>query len=293
MRPHGPRILVPALFLAAFLAAACGEDGGNGGSDTPRTVTGDTNCLVTFGVTNAVDLEILDANIDYRRTRGTFAGDRSSVCEPLVPGSLISTTHSPDRTVLNLSLLAAERSLHGPRDLVRCRFVGEARPRAKDFSIAVVSYEPARPALSATKIACSITDGIPTSSTSTTSTLPTCTDGCGGGEECFEGKCAGPDDYELVFTLADEVNLGSLLIQVYHDCALGSMVGEADRVDCEIAPFNAFANFNNMITDEVACGASVPGFDPTPQFVAGIISTTGVETPADLFTCRFRSAGRR
>jgi hypothetical protein len=264
---------------------------------TPRLGTGEFHCDITFGVTNATRLNNVQAVVDYEATDGDFVGFlRDLECEPLVNSALVDVVDygrcdRACRPELAISVMT-QQDVDAPLDLVRCAFVARKRPKASQFRPRLMDYAAdAEPQLAATRVSCSLGEDTPSASTSTSTTstvVSECTQACGEFEECIDGECIGIDDYSITFSVADAQTFGALTVYLRHDCGLGRFVGDGAAVDCEFGDFNALPAFNNDVTDTHPCD---PRDREALQFAAGFISTTGVRTPADLFTCRFRSNG--
>ena len=98
-------------------------------------------------------------------------------------------------------------------------------------------------------------------------------DGDGGGGRTAE--CDG--NYEVTFAVGGEARLGALQVAVGYAGAPGAFPGASSSVQCS-ADVDGLAMFNDK--------------EGVSTLKAGLVSTSGFDAPADVFTCVFESVGR-
>ncbi len=96
--------------------------------------------------------------------------------------------------------------------------------------------------------------------------------GCGSGD-CVIITTGTKDSYEIEFVVTSTGEFGALQAEVSTVDCNGEWEGRADQVDCEA-----------LVEAVVAANHSGQG-----QFKVGMISLAGIETPAAVLRCRYRS----
>jgi len=291
----------------AVLLGGCGQDGaatsGAGGN-----VKAALACELTFGVTNATTLRVVEASVRISPDEGRFASDgERAECDNLFPYGTTSATLAcadADCTARSGNAIVfaydggSSPAVTGPRDLLRCRLLADAEPAPQAFAVDVVDavgegLRPPRPwpKVSVTDVRCRADGGSSTTS-STSTTVPACDQAaCANGEHCWRGGCVPDGRYEVVFSLDNDVTFGALGIEVDYACRLGAIVGEGVTTACVgRRGLRMATSFNDRATDESPCAPPTGPYDPLwGQLGAGLISIEGVTGPTVLFTCQFQA----
>jgi len=227
-------------------------------------------CEVVLRLDDEVVLGSLQLRVDYTAASGAFAGEGAEVdCTTPVPNTVAQFFHESSEQALNLGFVTAS-GIHGPRRVARCTFVDDDETAAPDqFSVEVLAAGNLEgEAVPTPSVSLRLPDCDPELGTSTTTTTSTSTS-----TTLLEPQTT----CDLTFRVITAATIGSLDWEVLYTNAFGEFRGEAGDVDCVNLRPATIANFNDR--------------DSQRRLLAGLISLSGFQTPADIARCTFVPTG--
>jgi hypothetical protein len=188
-------------------------------------------------------------------------------CTTLVQNGL-GAYNDEEETQTLVGALVHIAGVEGTVDVAKCRFAAPEGLTAEQLSVSVhdaVAPDgyglPSLPAVFVGDVVCGTAEELDEDGGN---------GGGGGGEDCS-------GDYEVTFGVAGNSVLGALQLSIAYTGAPGSFAGTAGAADCK-AEVAALSMFNDI--------------DDHKTLKAGLMTTAGFATPADVVTCRFESTGR-
>ena len=242
-------------------------------SEPPTTTSTTTTTLISIGRV-AVDFDVTSASgpigalqlaVDYSNAAGSIVGSGDGAdCTSHVPGTIVSFNDSDATQTLHMGFISLE-GVQAPVRVATCRFAYmQQAPAIEEFDVVVadasdpdlnpiaVNVEPEVLPVPSTTIVSTTT-----SSTSTTVPVPD------------------PFLYTVTFDLtAASARIGALQIEAMYGSSPGDFLGSGANVECR-----SRAGTHRAFNDNHA----------TQTLGMGFVSLNGIQAPATLARCRYRS----